>query len=1381
MSEIMCPARPSGEIDKTDLENSPDMVNTSKTDQTPAENPEILDSVPNRTLRQEFPIVGVGASAGGLEALEAFFDHMSLDSGLAFVVVQHLSPDFKSVMDELLARHTKIRIHRVTDEMQVEPNAIYLIPPKKEMIISDGKLLLSDKDPQSGLTLPIDIFFRSLAQDAGARAIAVILSGTGSDGSQGIQDVHANGGFVIAQDLQSAKFDGMPKSAKATGVVDLVLPPERMGAALSSYIQQPGSRNLTDFMPVEPAMLKGFDAIFQLLRKHYDIDFSYYKQSTVTRRVQRRLLMHQITDLDEYVTRLRDDSSELNSLYKDLLIGVTKFFRDPEAFDLIDQNILPEILQNHRQHEELRVWVAGCATGEEAYSLAILIQEHMQEMAKPLNVKIFATDVHPTSLETASVGIYSEESLSEVSSERLEKYFKRVKTGFQVSQDLRQMIVFAPHNIIKDAPFTKIDLITCRNMLIYLEQPAQKKAISLFHFALNTRGVMFMGPSESPGELADEFDVIDERWKIYRKRRDKRLPVEMRLPLSAGYANPRIPRMGLSQPHAPANGALLRAYDELLKEYAPPTLLINNSRELVQSFSGASKYLKLTDGRPSTDIFELMLPDLKIPLTTAVHQVTKNQKSVNFKGVRVRHDTTEELLRLTVRPLQMRNGDEQQFLVTLEPMEKPKALVKENDNEVALNMDLDEASKEQMMALESELLYTKENLQSTVEEMETSNEELQATNEELVASNEELQSTNEELHSVNEELYTVNAEYQKKIAELMELTADMDNLLHSTEVGVIFLDRELCIRKFTPKIGKTFHLLPLDIGRRVDSFAHNIDHPHLVNDLKRVLSEESPLEMEVHGGDSQTFLMRILPYRSKNKVDGVVLTLIEISRLKQAEADLKLMSKVFQDGADPIILEDLDGRIIDVNAEAEKVYGWNRNELLGQSFEKLVPADEQIRAKELRERCIHKLGLRNIETIKQDINGNPFPVLLTLSLLTDQKGKPVVIASIAKDITDRKLAEDKARDAVKKRDQFLAMLSHELRNPLGAALNATYLLDGADEKALSKPLFEACKVIQRQTLQVARLLDDLLDVSRVTQGKIEIRKQVVDMTLLIEDTLQAIRPHIDALNHQLTVDVSSQPVIVEGDPSRLLQIQENLLANAAKYTPEGGQIRLSLAKEDGEAILRVSDNGNGIPSHMLEKIFELFVQSDDTLDRSQGGMGLGLTLVKDIVELHGGSVSALSNGTGKGSEFVVRLPLSQDSQMPMASQPSLKDPEASDQKNIVLVEDNEDNRAMLKTLLRLKGHLVLTASNGSQGVDVILHQHPDVAIVDIGLPGISGYEVAKRVRAELGNDVYLIALTGYGCAEDREATKEAGFNTHLVKPLDPVELDRILNSISKSE
>lgn len=1321
-----------------------------------------------------FPIVGIGASAGGLEALEELFDNMPINSGMAFVVVQHLSPDFKSVMDELLARHTRIPIHRVVDNMPVEPNAIYLIPPKKEMIVSAGKLLLSDKDPSSGLTLPIDIFFRSLAQDAGPRSIGVVLSGTGSDGSRGICDIHEAGGFVVAQDVDSARFDGMPKSAAETGIVDVVARPEQIPATLLSYTQHPCAASMTDSMPTDPALLEGFDAIFQLLRKTYDIDFSYYKRTTVARRVQRRLSMNQITDLEDYIERLREDSNELNLLYKDLLIGVTKFFRDTEAYQRLQQDVLPQLLVKVRPEGELRIWSAGCATGEEAYSLAILVHEQLEQLKLRLNVKIFATDVHRTSLDFASAGVYSDASLSEVSPERLARYFTRVKSGYHVAPELRQMIVFAPHNIVKDAPFTKIDLITCRNLLIYLEPPAQKKAISLFHFALNTGGVMLMGPSESPGDLADEFEAVHERWKIYRKRRDKRLPPDMRLPLSVGYI-PRRGSRGLSSVpplQSPPDAPLLRAYDELLKDYAPPSLLVNERRELVQSFSGASAFLRMRDGRPSNDVFDLVVPDLKIPLATAVQQAAKKRATVTFKGIRVTTDQGAQQIKLTVKPIPDRHSDSDHFLISLEAVADARPVSDERDTQ---SMDLGRASQEQVHALESELRYMKENLQATVEEMETSNEELQATNEELVASNEELQSTNEELHSVNEELYTVNAEYQKKIGELTEMTADMDNLLHSTDVGVIFLDPDLCIRKYTPKIAEVFHLLPLDIGRRIESFAPNIDRAELLEDLKRVLRDEIPFEAEVHGADSKTFLLRILPYRAKTKIDGVVVTLIDISQLKQAESKLRLMSKVFLDGADPIVIEDLNGHITDVNAEAERMYGWTRDDLLGKIIGVLIPPEERERARQLRTQCIENGGLRNVETIKQSRDGELIPVLLALSLLTDQSGQPVAVASIAKNIAERKRAEDTAREAVRKRDHFLAMLSHELRNPLSAALNATYLLDTADEKQVPPALADACRVIQRQTLQVARLLDDLLDVSRVTQGKIDIRRQVLDLTQLVSDAVDAVRSRVETRGQQLTVDISSEPVCIEGDPARLLQIQENLLTNATKYTQRGGTIHLSLHEEGNEAVFRVRDNGQGVPGHMLESIFELFVQSEDTLDRSHGGMGLGLTLVKTLVELHDGTVTAHSPGPGQGCEFVVRLPLVDQPEAASCKEQTDRSPGKTQQRHLVLVEDNDDSRQMLAALLKLEGHQVSVAKDGEQGLEMILKLRPDAAIVDIGLPKLSGYDVAKEVRRRLdGRTPCLIALTGYGRSEDREAARSAGFDAHLVKPLKPLELTHIL-------
>jgi len=1317
--------------------------------------------------------VGIGASAGGLEALETFFDHMPANSGAAFVIVQHLSPDFKSVMDELLARHTSIAIHRVTNGLRVEPDAIYLIPPRKQMIISNGRLLLSDKDPDQGLTLPINIFFRSLAQDLGPNAVGIVLSGTGSDGSRGVRDIHEAGGFVLVQDVDSARFDGMPKSACETGIVDLVLRPDQMPAALMSYLRNPGAAHSPDVLGVDSTMLEGFDAIFQLLRKSYDIDFSFYKRTTVTRRVYRRLLMSQITDLDDYVERLRQDAHELNQLYKDLLIGVTKFFRDPEAFERLEHDILPQLLARLGPSDELRIWVAGCATGEEAYSVAILAHELCEQLARPANVKIFATDVHRASLTAASAGVYNEASLSEVTPQRLKRYFTRAHGGFQVVPELRQLIVFAPHNLVKDAPFTKVDLITCRNLLIYLEPLAQKRVISLFHFALNAGGVMLMGPSESPGELSDEFVALDERWKIFRKRRDKRLPADLRLSLAPGMLPGSTRGLILAATAVPPpSPTLLRVYDELLKDYAPPCLLVNDRRELVQSFSGAAEFLQLRDGRPSNDVLELVVPDLKMPLSTALQQASKRQTPVVLNGVRVGNGERESQLRVSVKPLADRHSDSRYLVVAFEPLPNSVTAVEAVPAEDRDEMDLAEASREQVEALELELRYSRENLQATVEELETSNEELQATNEELVASNEELQSTNEELHSVNEELYTVNAEYQKKIVELTELTADLDNLLQNTEVGVIFLDREFKIRKFTPKMAALLHLLPVDVGRSIDSFQHAIDHLDLLEQSKQVLQTETPLETEARDDRGATFFVRILPYRTKSKIDGIVITLFDITTLKRTEEDLRLMSKVFHDAADPIIIENLSGRIVDLNAEAEEFYGWSREELLGQSIEVLVPSQERTTARELRQRCRERGRLRNIETNKLDRQGKLIPVLLTLSLLTDQNGRPLAIASIAKDITDRKRAESIHREAVRKRDQFLAMLSHELRNPLSAVLNSTYLLDR--DSAASEPglVNEACHVIQRQALQMARLLDDLLDVSRVTQGKIEIRRQVVDLAQLVEEAVQAVRSLVEARSQELTIEVSPAPLYVEGDPTRLLQIMENLLNNAAKYSPPHGRIRISLLQEDGEAVIRVRDNGRGIASDMLNTIFELFVQSDHTLDRSDGGMGLGLSLVQMLTRMHGGTVVAHSDGPNQGSEFIVRLPVTD--LRPVAEQREQR-PETACLEHVLIVEDNDDSRNMLEALLKLEGYQVTVSPDGQQGLEAILQHRPDVAIVDIGLPGLSGFEVARRVRQELNSsELFLLALTGYGRADDIEATRRAGFDAHLVKPLKPEELTRLL-------
>jgi two-component system CheB/CheR fusion protein len=1317
--------------------------------------------------RRPRAIVGIGASAGGLEALETFFDHAPADSGLAYVVVQHLSPDFKSLMDELLSRHTKIRIHRVVDGMEVEPNSIYLIPAKKEMIVSGGRLLLTDKDPAQPLTLPIDVFLRSLAQEMGNRAVGVVLSGTGSDGSRGIRAIHEAGGLVFAQDPDTAKFDGMPKSAVDTGVVDYVLPPEQIVGAILHNVDHPDSAE--GLSTAGTVSEEGMNVIFRILRDEYGIDFSHYKQSTVMRRVERRLQLNQSFDLDDYIACLRDDSREVNSLYKDLLIGVTEFFRDTEAFDRLEKDVIPQLLERVSPRDELRIWVAGCGTGEEAYSIAILLDEALARRSHASNAKVFATDVHRASLEFASAGVYEPSSVARVSSDRLGRYFTCRNGHYHVSQDLRKTIVFAPHNVIKDAPFTKLDLISCRNLLIYLQPLAQKKVLSLFHFGLKAGGVMFLGPSESPGDIADEFETIDSHWKIFRKRRDIRLPADIRLPLASGYPLARHH----ATPLAPAGSGypdmeLLRAYDALLAEYVPPSLLLNSQRQLVHTFGGAGRFIAPRDGRVSSDVLEMVDKELKLVLAGALQRAARDLVPVIYTGVRIETAQGEEEVKVRVSPISARDSSAPYMLVSLESVASQRTAW-ESQEEV----DFQQASEAQLRSLEVELRYTKENLQATIEELETSNEELQATNEELVASNEELQSTNEELHSVNEELYTVNAEHQRKIAQLTQLTSDMDNLLESIDVGTVFLDRELCIRKFTPRITSVFHILPQDVGRRIDSFASNIDYQGLVGDIAAVLESESPQQCQVRDRHGRWYLLRLLPYHSGPRVEGVVVTLIDLAPLKEAEAELRLMSKVFQDAADPIIIEDLSGKILYVNEEAERAYGWSRQELLGHNVTMLLPEEERKRSESLRRRCVSAEGVRNIETTRRTKSGHVYPVLLTFSLLTNDRDEPVAIASIAKDITSQKRAEANAQEEVLRRDRFLAILSHELRNPLSAVLNAAYVLDARSRE--TPEIEEPCRVIQRQAQQMSRLLDDLLDVSRVTQGRIDIRFETCDLRRAIESAVEVMRPQIDARDLTFDVDAGPEPLLVNGDLARLQQITVNLLTNAMKYTPAGGSIRLTAAYEQDQVVLRVRDTGEGIPENMRESIFDMFVQAGGTLDRSDGGMGVGLTLVRSLVEMQNGSISAHSDGPGKGSVFVVRLPRCCQPQSSRAA-PAVE-PSTASAGRILIIEDNADSREMLRSLLEIDGYRVDVAEDGRRGLELLKRDHFATALVDIGLPGMDGYQVAREIRRDPKHaGIRLVALTGYGRSTDREAARDAGFDEHLVKPLKPKDLARILGN-----
>lgn len=831
--------------------------------------------------------VGIGASAGGLEAIEAFFKKMSHDSGLAFVVVQHLSPDYKSLMAELLSKHTRMPVLRSEDGMQVQANHIYLIPPKKNLTIFHGKLLLNDQEfdrgANNGINLPIDIFLRSLAEDMGEKAIAIILSGTGSDGTRGIRSIKEQGGMIMVQSEESAKFDGMPKSAITTGLADFILPPDEMPEQLLSFVKHPYATK-TNRSTALTTDEDGLTRIFALLREKSKLDFTFYKPSTVIRRIERRMTVNQVQDLRDYVHLLERFPAEVSTLYREMLIGVTSFFRDKEAWEFLSNEVLPALFEK-QGNRELRFWVAACSTGEEAYTLAMISREVMERMGKAADIKIFATDVDRDAVQRAGTGIYPESIVADLTPHLLGKYFQRKDDNFHISRSIREMVVFAPHNLLKDPPFTNIDFISCRNMLIYLQPVLQKKSLDLFSFSLNQEGILLLGSSETIGDATDVYDSIHQKWRFYRAKGKRRLTETHEIHLFSGNS-------GQLLPQRTARGSGLRISDEerlltrllngLSGTYIPLALVINEHMELLHVLGESDGFLQMPSGRVQNDITRLIIRDLTIPIATGLQKVFKTNEEIAYKNIHVKGRTDTKLINLRIRPLPGKKGYEPLAVILIEPIE-----VKPSESGTGEIYDLDREAEQRIHDLEAELQFTRENLQATVEELETSNEELQATNEELLASNEELQSTNEELQSVNEELYTVNAEFQTKFSELSQLNNDLDNLIASTEIATLFLDEELRVRRYTPALTNLYRILDSDIGRSLSDLSHQLVDVDLLALAKQVQIQRSSVYREVFTHDKRWYLLDAHPYSlGRELTRSVVINLVEVSQLKHVQEEL---------------------------------------------------------------------------------------------------------------------------------------------------------------------------------------------------------------------------------------------------------------------------------------------------------------------------------------------------------------------------------------------------------------------------------------------------------------------------------------------------------------
>ncbi len=850
----------------------------------------------NTIVRTDIHYVGIGASAGGLEAIEAFFTNMPPDSGMAFIVVQHLSPDYKSLMVELLSKKTAMPVHRAEDAMEVLPNHVYLIPPKKNLTIFHGKLLLSDQDHSRGINLPIDLFLRSLADDQAEHAVAIILSGTGSDGMRGVRAVKENGGMVMVQSEESAKFDGMPRSAISTGLADFVLPPDQMPRQLQAFIKHPyvtKSERSESLISNEDGLIR----IFALLRERCKVDFTYYKPSTVVRRIERRMSINQVEDIKDYVNYILNNPSELTTLYRELLIGVTSFFRDQEAFDYLSANLLPELFRNATSRE-IRFWVAACSTGEEAYSLAILARECLEKLGSSHDIKIFATDIDRDAIHYAASGSYPESIAADLSPRILSKYFHKRDDNFQIARTIREMVVFAQHNLIKDPPFTNIDLISCRNVLIYFQPVLQRKVFEFFNFSLAANGIMFLGSSETTGDMSSYFDVVDQKLKLFRSRGRLKPLSETHLPM---VTDTRFHEM--KGQFAIARRAVRATDEERVMErfietvsldYIPLALVVNEQLEVQHIFGDAAGYFRLPSGKVVNDISKMAVKELAIPLTTGIQKVLRQNQELRFSNIRINHSEGGRLIDMRIKP--MPGKKEQDRLVAIFLSEVKKSGDPLESGHQVQTYDLSKEAEDRMRDLEHELQFTRENLQATIEELETSNEELQATNEELLASNEELQSTNEELQSTNEELFTVNAEFQNKIIELTELHNDLDNLLSATQIGNLLLDENMEVRRFSKRIGKIFKLLDSDIGRSITHITHHLKNCEPIAMIREVQASNKPVELEVQTQEGHWHLMRIVPYAVGPKTfSGTVVSFIDISTMKQAQENTKEIQQLFAD------------------------------------------------------------------------------------------------------------------------------------------------------------------------------------------------------------------------------------------------------------------------------------------------------------------------------------------------------------------------------------------------------------------------------------------------------------------------------------------------------
>ncbi|UII32252.1 ATP-binding protein [Fulvivirga ulvae] len=1495
--------------------------------------------------------VGIGASAGGLKVLKELVSTFPPETPMAFIIVQHLDPTHESVLTELLSKESTLSVHDAQNGQEIEAGHIYVIPPNTYLEVNDEKIKLIDPKHPHGFRKAVDHLFRSLANDCKNECAGVLLSGAGSDGTAGLRIIKAAGGLSLVQDPNTAEHPSMPQSAIEAHVVDKIVSIKEIYKILDSYVNHVLSfegqgKERKPFIGID-----NLEEITAILKEYAEFDLRQYKPATIQRRIARRMSLTETIRYSEYLQKLRSDEKEREQLTKDLLINITDFFRDPEAYEILEETVLPEIINKVSSEKDIRVWVPGCASGEEAYSIAILLLEVLDKLKKKNVVKIFATDIDEDAIKTARKGIYPASVAGEVPKKILDKYFVRYKNYYKIKGQVRDLISFATQNVATHPPFSHIHLVSCRNLLIYLKKEVQERVLDSFYFSLEGDSYLFLGSSESFGNRSHFFKPVSKKWRIYKK-----IPgLEEKRSYQTFHTGKRI-KNNTDRPETFKVGkdriAITRSErirKSILKAVVPPMIVVNRDNHVLYYHGELKPYLIVPTGEPRHDITQLVLPELRSRLRSGLYKVKKSSEKLIFhcdissESKQPHHKRT---ICLELIPLYDEHLMDETVGIVFKELDEAdyehiEGVTSADETHVSQNLEL-------------ELAETREELQNTIEELETTTEELKAsheealsTNEELQSANEELEASSEELRSLNEELSTVNSQLKEKIQQLQNANNDVENFFASTDLPTIFLNPVLEIQRYTPAAEQLLKMGPKDIGRPIYSLGRDLVDDDLAEECKRVLHNFQPIKKEKCSYDGRWYIRQITPYRTEErKIEGVVLVFQDVTEIKnlshraegreRQQAVVAKLGMLALNGTDPKELMHQAVRQVAhvLNADYCKVLkyqpeqqnllmvagiGWQEG-LVGKAT---VPddrdsqagytlmANEPVIVKKLSEEkrftgpdllinhrvvsgmsCVinHSdppfgvLGVHSTKHEKYTIDDANFLVSVANMLstavrtkehqenlynseeqfrtmanaipqlawmtdetgyifwynqrwydytgtsldamkgwgwqkvhhpdhvdrvtekfekhlelkeewedifplrsasgdyrwflsrampITNQEGTVIRWFGTNTDITEQRELEASLKDAVtrleetdKRKNEFLAILGHELRNPLAVLKGSAEIVETGIAKSE-----DVIDTMSRSINTMTKLLDDLLDLSRVSRNKIRLQLELVNVSEILSSRLLTIHRQCDIKNQKLDLDIEND-LYINADPARLEQIFLNLLSNACKYTPEGGQIKVKAWKKDKYVCIQVTDNGFGIQPDQLNSIFEPFYQITPE-GTAASGLGIGLALVKNLVELHGGTISVDSGGLGKGTTFEICFHVANGSIQLNRSKEDKTQAEIPQDIVIVLVDDNPDILSTFSKLLEKHKCKVYSTDNGKDAVKLIQDKEPTVAFVDIGLPDMSGYEVARALRKS-GYKNCLIAASGYSHKEAQEKAIEAGFNQHLSKPYSSKEIGHIL-------